>query len=152
MASRDHLTLEAALAAFDEHLRRARGLCAGTRVNYARFVRAFLQAVFADGPVEIERLHPRDVVGFVAGLTHRYRPRTVELGASALPWVKPPRFTAADVPAPAKASINVGSSKLLTLSVPPLQLNATAPPVALPTPMVIRPPPLVTLSVPPFRL
>ena len=84
MASRDHLTLEAALAAFDEHLRRARGLCAGTRVNYARFVRAFLQAVFADGPVEIERLHPRDVVGFVAGLTHRYRPRTVELGASAL--------------------------------------------------------------------
>ena len=35
-------TTEAALAAFDDHLRRARGLCEGTRVNYARFVRAFL--------------------------------------------------------------------------------------------------------------
>ena len=31
-------TTEAALSAFDDHLRRARGLCAETRTGYARFV------------------------------------------------------------------------------------------------------------------
>jgi len=41
------LTLEETLAAFDEHLRRTRGVCAGTRRNYCRFAGAFLQAVFA---------------------------------------------------------------------------------------------------------
>jgi integrase/recombinase XerD len=84
MNSHDLLSLEAALAVFDEHLRRTRGVCAGTRRNYARFVRAFLQAEFADGPVQVARLHWGDVVGFVAGLTSDYRPRTVELAASAL--------------------------------------------------------------------
>ena len=78
------MTLEGVLAAFDEHLRRTRGVCAGTRGNYARFVRAFLQSVFAGGAVEVAKLHPRDVVGFVGGLTRCYRPRTVELAASAL--------------------------------------------------------------------
>jgi integrase/recombinase XerD len=84
MASGDRLTQEEVLAAFDEHLRRTRGVCAGTRRNYARFVRAFLVTVFADGPAEVAVIHARDVVGFVGGLTGRYRPRTVELGASSL--------------------------------------------------------------------
>lgn len=35
MASQDRLTLEETLATFDEHLRRTRGLAAGTRRNYA---------------------------------------------------------------------------------------------------------------------
>ena len=76
--------LEEVLAAFDEHLRRTRGVCAGTRGNYGRFVRAFLEAVFADGPVEVATIRRADVVGFVGGLTRRYRPGTVELAASAL--------------------------------------------------------------------
>lgn len=80
----ERLTVEAALAAFDEHLRRTRGVCAGTRRNYARFAGAFLQAVFADGPVDASRISAREVVEFVAGLTRRYQPRTVELAASAL--------------------------------------------------------------------
>jgi site-specific recombinase XerD len=84
MTAGDRLTLEAALAAFDEHLRRARGVCAGTRDNYARFARAFLQAVFGDDPVEASEIGAPEVVEFVAGLTRRYRPRTVELAASAL--------------------------------------------------------------------
>jgi integrase/recombinase XerD len=84
MTARDRLTLEEVLAAFDEYLRRTRGVCAGTRRNYARFVRAFLQAVFADGTVGVAEIHPRDVAGFVGGLTRRYRPGTVELAASAL--------------------------------------------------------------------
>jgi integrase/recombinase XerD len=84
MTSRDQLALEEMLAAFDEHLRRTRGVCAGTRRNYARFVRGFLRSQFADGPVEVTNLYARDVVGFVGGLTRCYRPRTVELAASAL--------------------------------------------------------------------
>lgn len=84
MTSLDRLTQEEVLATFDEHLRRARGVCLGTRHNYARFVRAFLQTVFADGAVGVAEIHPRDVVEFVGGLTRRYRPGTVELAASAL--------------------------------------------------------------------
>jgi site-specific recombinase XerD len=84
MTSRDRLTLEDVLAVFDEHLRRTRGVCAGTRRNYRRYVRAFLETVFADGPVEVSTIHARDVVGFVGDLAGRYRPRSVELAASAL--------------------------------------------------------------------
>jgi len=84
MAPRDRLTLEGVLAAFDEHLRRTRGVCPGTRRNYARFAGAFLQTVFADGPVAVAEIRVRDVVDFVAAATRRYRPKTVELEASAL--------------------------------------------------------------------
>jgi hypothetical protein len=44
MTSCERVTLEGVLAAFDEHLRRTRSVCPGTRRNYARFVRAFLQS------------------------------------------------------------------------------------------------------------
>src|ERR1017187_3537418 len=84
MTTRDLLTPEEALAAFDQHLRRTRGVCAGTRRNYARFAGAFLQAVFAGCPVVVAEIRVRHVVGFVAVATRRYRPRTVELAASAL--------------------------------------------------------------------
>jgi site-specific recombinase XerD len=76
--------MEDLVAAFDEHLRRTRGLSAGARRNYARFVRAFLHAVFADGWAEVAAIHVEEVVGFVGDLPGRYRPRTVELAASAL--------------------------------------------------------------------
>lgn len=84
MTTRDQLTLEGVLAAFDEHLRRIRGVCPGTRRNYGRYADAFLRTVFADGPVVVAEIHVRDVVDFVAAATHRYQPRTVELAASAL--------------------------------------------------------------------
>jgi hypothetical protein len=64
MTSPDRLMQEEVLAIFDEHLRRTRGVCPGTRRNYARFVRAFLQTVFDDGPAGFAEIHPRDVVGF----------------------------------------------------------------------------------------
>jgi integrase/recombinase XerD len=84
MTSHDRLTLEEVLAAFDEHLRRTRGVCAGTRRNYARFAGAFLQTVFAGDPVVPAEIRMQHVLGFVAAATRRYRPRTVELAASAL--------------------------------------------------------------------
>jgi integrase/recombinase XerD len=80
----DRWTAEGLLAAFDEHLRRTRGVCAGTRSNYLRYARAFLQAVSAGGPVDITVIGAGEVAGFVGDLTHRYRPGTVELAASAL--------------------------------------------------------------------
>jgi integrase/recombinase XerD len=82
--TRDRWTAEDLLAAFDEHLRRTRGVCAGTRRNYRRYVQGFLETVFAGGPVDVATISVGDVVGFVGDLTRRYRPRTVELAASAL--------------------------------------------------------------------
>lgn len=84
MADRDRLTLEGVLAAFDEHLRRTRGVCAGTRRNYARYVAEFLVTLFGEGTVELAEISARDVIWFVGGLSGRYRPRTAELAASAL--------------------------------------------------------------------
>lgn len=84
MTTGDRLTPEGVLGAFDEHLRRARGVCAGTRRNYARYAGAFLQEVFAGGPVVVAEIRVQHVAGFVAAATRRYQPRTVELAASAL--------------------------------------------------------------------
>ena len=55
---------ERTLAAFDEHLRRVRGLSAGTRRNYARFVGEFLEGVFPQGVVEFGRITTGDVMCF----------------------------------------------------------------------------------------
>jgi site-specific recombinase XerD len=84
MTTRDRLALEEVLAAFDEHLRRTRGVCPGTRRNYGRFAGAFLQTVFAGGPVVPAEIRVQQVVGFVAAATRRYQPRTVGLAASSL--------------------------------------------------------------------
>ena len=84
MTAHDRLRLEEVLAAFDEHLRRTRDVCAGTRLNYARYAGAFLQTVFAGRPVVPAEIRVQHVVGFVSGLTGRYRPGTVALAASAL--------------------------------------------------------------------
>lgn len=82
--TRDRWTAEHVLAALDEHLRRTRGLCAGTRRNYECYAQAFLATVFANGPVDVAAIQVGDVVSFVGDLTGRYQPRTVELAASAL--------------------------------------------------------------------
>ena len=72
------------LAAFDEHLRRVRGLSAGTRSNYARFVGEFLEGVFPRGVVDFQRITTRDVTGFVERVAGRCAPRTVEGAATSL--------------------------------------------------------------------
>jgi integrase/recombinase XerD len=77
-------TIEAALAVFDDHLRRARGVCVGTRTNYARWVRAFLEERFPDGRVQVEELGARDIVAFISAASCRYQPKTLELVATSL--------------------------------------------------------------------
>lgn len=84
MTNHERLTVEEVLAAFDEHLRRVRGVCPGTRGNYARYVGEFLVRMFADGAVEFAEVRAPDVAAFVGGLSGRYRPRTVEHAATAL--------------------------------------------------------------------
>ena len=63
---------------------RARGICPGARGNYARYVRAFLETVFADGPVDPANICVGDVVEFVGAATGRYQAGTVELAATSL--------------------------------------------------------------------
>ena len=84
MADRDRLTVEEVLTAFDEHLRRTRGVCPGTRRNYAKYVGEFLGTMFGDGGVEFAEVRAPEVAAFVGGLSGRYQPRTVEHAASAL--------------------------------------------------------------------
>lgn len=78
------LTTDAALAAFDDHLRRVRGVCPEVRQNYGRYVRGFLGSMFGEGPVDLARLDAGDVVGFVTDATSRYQPSSVQLLTSAL--------------------------------------------------------------------
>jgi integrase/recombinase XerD len=77
-------TTEAALAAFDDHLRRARGVGEGARVNYGRWVRAFLDECWPDGRLRVEELGAEDVIGFIGETSRRYQPRTLELAATSL--------------------------------------------------------------------
>ncbi|MGH3778997.1 MAG: site-specific integrase [Pseudonocardiaceae bacterium] len=84
MSVRGGWTAAAVLAAFDEHLRRARGVCAATRRNYARFVGVFLQVVFPEGRVDVGQIRVLDVIDFVGVATRRYQPATVELAATSL--------------------------------------------------------------------
>ena len=84
MTSGDAWSREAVLAAFDEHLRKSRGLCPGTRDNYCRFVELFLQASFPGDEVEVGNIRASQVIEFIAGAADRYQPKTVELVASSL--------------------------------------------------------------------
>lgn len=84
MESCERVTAEVVLCAFDEYLRRVRGVCAGTRRNYVMQARAFLNARFGDGPVSAVEIEAGDVREYVRGLTSRYQTKTVEGAASAL--------------------------------------------------------------------
>jgi site-specific recombinase XerD len=72
------------LSAFDEYLRRVRGVSAGARRNYLRHASAFLEQAFAAGPAGVEEITVAHVAGFIAAAACRYQPRTVELAATAL--------------------------------------------------------------------
>jgi len=84
MTNDDRWTVEALLGAFDEDLRRTRGVCEGTRGNYTGHVRAFLATVSAHGGVDVARIGVGDVVSFVGTPTCRYQLGTVELAATSL--------------------------------------------------------------------
>ena len=78
------LAADAVVAAFDDYLRRVRGIGSSARQSYSRLARDFLEAVLGDGSVDLARLSVPDVVGFISEATSRYRPSTVQLHATAL--------------------------------------------------------------------
>ncbi|MGH3502958.1 MAG: site-specific integrase [Nocardioidaceae bacterium] len=84
MTDRDRWSREHVLAAFDEHLRRTRGVCGGTRRNYDKYVGEFLAAVFDEGAVEFAEVGSPQVAAFIGGLWDHYQARTIELAATAL--------------------------------------------------------------------
>jgi hypothetical protein len=69
MALAGSSTTDVVLAAFDDHLRRVRGVCPEVRRSYARVAREFLEGVFGDGSVDLARLSASDVVEFVFAAT-----------------------------------------------------------------------------------
>lgn len=77
-------SVEGTLAAFDEYLRRTRGLCAGTRDNYVKVVRTFLVGRFPGDRVEADKITAGDVVAHVGSLAERYASATVAGAATAL--------------------------------------------------------------------
>lgn len=54
------------LRRYDEHLRDVRGLATGTRRQRTLIVGRLLQRKFADRPIDIARLRPEDIRGFLA--------------------------------------------------------------------------------------
>lgn len=84
MGTRSRRSVEALLAAFDEHLRRVRGVCPAARRNYLRQVRAFLEEVSVGGVVDVARIGAPEVVEFIGTMAHRYRGGTVEIAATSL--------------------------------------------------------------------
>lgn len=84
MLVRGEWHVDEALNAFDEHLRRVRGLCAGTRRNYTRWVRVFLETVFPDDRVVVGQIDVSKVRGFIDVTARRYAARTVEMAATSL--------------------------------------------------------------------
>lgn len=84
MTVHDLWTIDSVLAAFDEHLRRARGTCPEVRRTYTRFARAFLDSVPEEHLQELAGISAQDVIRFVSATTAQYRPSTVKLVASSL--------------------------------------------------------------------
>lgn len=84
MAVQGPLTRDVVLVAFEEYLRRTRGVCPETRHYYSRSVHAFLVALFGDRPVEPALISVPDVVEFVSATTHRCQPGTTKLVATSL--------------------------------------------------------------------
>lgn len=75
---------DAWLAAFDAHLRTARGLAVITRAQQTRYVREFLATTFGTGPVDFLALSVPVLVGFVTARAATGRRQAAKHAASAL--------------------------------------------------------------------
>jgi integrase/recombinase XerD len=69
---------------FDDYLRTASGLQEATRTYRRRYVREFLQEFFPDEAVDMSRLAPRDVVGYLSKRATRLKPSSAQVLASSL--------------------------------------------------------------------
>src|SRR5260370_14502896 len=77
-------TIQGLVVAFEEHLRRVRGVQFETCRAYTRYARQFLEVVFADQHVDPRAIEPPDVVRFIEERSRRWRPGSVKMVAAAL--------------------------------------------------------------------
>ena len=76
--------IEAVVARFDAYLCTVCGLAEATRGYRCRDVRGFLSALFGDGSVEVRRITPEALAGFVTEQARAERPGSVGVLAGAL--------------------------------------------------------------------
>jgi integrase/recombinase XerD len=72
------------LERFDEYLGSVCGLAIATRASRRQWVSRFLTDLFAFAPIDIGRIQPHDIVGFMARTTHHYRPGSLGVLGCAL--------------------------------------------------------------------
>ena len=70
--------------AYEQHLREAQALAEATILNYAPFIRIFLEGLFGDGRVILARLCARDIVSFVQRQAPRLHSKRAKLMTTAL--------------------------------------------------------------------
>lgn len=72
------------LETFETHLAETCGASPGTRRCYLQHVRFFLRARFGEGPVDLTRIVPMDLVKYISDYATRVKRRTAKKAASAL--------------------------------------------------------------------
>jgi len=72
------------LDTFEAHLRETCGASPGTRRCYLQHVRFFLRARYGDGPVDLTRIVPKDLVTYISDYAARVKRRTAKKAATAL--------------------------------------------------------------------
>lgn len=72
------------LETFEAHLGKTCGASPGTRRCYLQHVRFFLRARYGDGPVDLTRIVPKDLVTYISDYAARVKRRTAKKAASAL--------------------------------------------------------------------
>jgi len=71
--------IEEELQRFDDHLHSVCGLSLATRTSRRQWVGRFLTRHFGSAPVDIRRIHPHDIVEFIARPIRDYRPGTLNV-------------------------------------------------------------------------
>jgi integrase len=72
------------LERFDDYLGSVCGLAIATRASRRQWVSSFLADLFAFAPIDIGRIRPHDIVGFMARPSHHYRPGSLGVLGCAL--------------------------------------------------------------------
>jgi len=81
---RSKTTLRAVLTAYDDHLQRTCGLCAGTRRDYGFNVRKFLEASLGRSRLDLHGLRAEHVLSHIECRARRLKPRSVKRIATSL--------------------------------------------------------------------
>jgi site-specific recombinase XerD len=78
MAVHTEWTLDAVVAAYEQHLRHTRGVCDATLRFYSKHARQFLRAVLGYDPLDLTRLRPAAVIEYVSAKANDHKPKTVK--------------------------------------------------------------------------